>query len=60
MGYEYLCPNIEMFTGLASSPQVRLNSSTNTQGLPSYRLTYIGFAEFKPCIVLAGNLPLRR
>jgi hypothetical protein len=26
---------------------LRLSSITNTQGLPSHRLTYIAFAEFK-------------
>jgi hypothetical protein len=36
-----------MFTALASSPRVRLSSTTNTQGLPSYRLTYIAFAELQ-------------
>jgi hypothetical protein len=34
-----------MLAALASSPQVRLRSSTNTQGLPSYRLTYIAFVD---------------
>ena len=29
-----------MFTALVSSPQVRLSSLTNTQGLPRNRLTY--------------------
>jgi hypothetical protein len=36
-----------MFAELASSPQVRLSSLTNTQGLPSHRLTYIAFEELK-------------
>jgi hypothetical protein len=27
-----------------------LNSITNTQGLPTNRLTYIAFAEFKACM----------
>ncbi len=36
-----------MFTALASSLQVRLSSSTNTQGLPLRRLTYIAFAELE-------------
>jgi len=47
VGYEYFDANISMFTALASSPRVRLSSLTNTQGLPQYRLTYIGFAELK-------------
>ena len=42
-----MCPNMWMFTALASSPRARLSSLTNTQGLPSHRLTYIGFAELK-------------
>ena len=49
-----------MFTALASSPQVRLSSLTNTQGLPHKRLTYIAFAEFKACMSLLLNLPLWR
>ena len=36
-----------MFTALASSLQVRLSSSTNTQGLPTHRLIYIAFAKLK-------------
>ena len=36
-----------MFAALVSSPQVRLSSITNTQGLPLHRLTYIAFAELK-------------
>jgi len=47
VGYEYSDANISMFTALASSLRVRLSSLTNTQGLPQYRLTYIGFAELK-------------
>jgi len=49
-----------MFTALASSPQVRLSSLTNTQGLPHNRLTYIAFAEFKACMSLLLNLPFWR
>ena len=36
-----------MFAKLASSPRVRSSSTTNTQGLPSHRLTYIAFAELE-------------
>jgi len=38
--YEYIDPNVT-FAALASSPRVRLRSITNTQGLPSYRLTIL-------------------
>ncbi len=47
-----------MFTALASSPQVRLSSLTNTQGLPHNRLTYIAFAELKACMSLLLNIAL--
>ena len=36
-----------MFTALHSSQQVRLRSLTNTQGLPSHRLTYIAFEDLR-------------
>ena len=32
--YDYQTPNIAMFTNPGSSPRVRLDCSTNTQGLP--------------------------
>ena len=35
------CSKRSTFTALASSPRVRLRSTTNTQGLPSYRLTIL-------------------
>jgi hypothetical protein len=34
-----------MFTALHSGRRVRLRSLTNTQGLPSHRLTYIVFED---------------
>src|SRR5678809_133514 len=34
-------PKRPTFAALASSPRVRLRSTTNTQGLPSYRLTIL-------------------
>lgn len=34
-------PKRSTFAALASSPRVRLRSTTNTQGLPSYRLTIL-------------------
>ncbi len=40
-------PKHSMFTAFASSSQVRLSSTTNTQGSPSNRLTYICFAELR-------------
>ena len=36
-----------MFIESGSNPRVRLSSSTNTQGLPPNRLSYIAFAELK-------------
>ena len=39
--YEYPDPNVLTFTGLGSSPRVYLHSTTNTQDLPSYRLTIL-------------------
>jgi hypothetical protein len=36
-----------MFIESGSSPRVRLSSSTNTQGLPPNRLSYIAFAELE-------------
>jgi hypothetical protein len=38
-GLRIFRPQRLTFTGLASSPRVRLRSTTNTQGSPSYRLT---------------------
>jgi transposase len=46
-----------MFTALASSPQVRLGSLTNTQGVPRNRLTIL--SSQNPCMhVRICNLPL--
>ena len=39
--YEYPRLNMSMFTPLASNPRVRLGSLTNTQGMPSHRLTIL-------------------
>ena len=40
-GLRISVPKRSTLTGLASSPRVCLRSTTNTQGLPSYRLTIL-------------------
>ena len=47
-----------MFAALASSPQVRLSSITNTQGASRNRLTYIAFAELVACMSRWITIPL--
>ena len=40
-GLRIFVPERSTFAGLASSPRVCLHSTTNTQGLPSYRLAIL-------------------
>ena len=53
-----IVPEHAMFTGLSSSQRVCLSSLTNTQGLPSHRLTYIDFAELRLAYPWFPTLPL--
>jgi hypothetical protein len=43
-----------------SSPQMRLRSITNTQGLPWHELTYIAFADLRRACPSMANLPYWR